>query len=125
MNSKKILLVEDDQDLQEIMSTKLRNAGFEVKQAETGQLALDYLAKELPDFVLLDIMLPDIDGLTILNEIANNPKLKDLPVIILSNVAETGSFEQAAAIGKYEYLIKAKTDLNDLVRKIKSRLSLD
>jgi CheY-like chemotaxis protein len=122
--AKKILIVEDDLDLQEILSLKLKGEGFEIIQAETGQQALDFLAKDLPDFVLLDILLPDIDGLTILNEIATSPKLKDLPAMIFSNVVEEGSFEQAAAIGQYEYLVKARTGLNDLVKKIRGHLGL-
>jgi len=124
MAMKKILVVEDDLDLLEILELKFSDAGFEVVKVETGQQALDYLGRTRPDFVVLDIMLPDIDGLTVLNEIATRPQTRDLPVIILSNVAEAGSFEQAAAIGQYEYLVKAKTDLNDLVAKIKARLGV-
>lgn len=122
--AKKILLVEDDLDLLNLMKIKLTQEGFNVIPVETGQDALNYLKKELPDLVLLDILLPDIDGLTILNEIATNPKTKALLVIILSNLADQGSFEQAAAIGKYEYLVKAKTDLSDLVKKIKDKLGI-
>lgn len=121
---KNILLVEDDPDLSSLMEKKLTDEGFKVTAAQTGQEALDTLATGNPDFVLLDILLPDIDGLTILNEIASKPKTKNLPVIILSNLADQGSFEQAAAVGDYEYLVKAKTDLNDLVKKIKKRLNI-
>ena len=121
---KNILLVEDDPDLSSLMEKKLTDEGFTVTAAQTGQEALDTLATGNPDFVLLDILLPDIDGLTILNEIASKPKTKNLPVIILSNLADQGSFEQAAAVGDYEYLVKAKTDLNDLVKKIKKRLNI-
>jgi CheY-like chemotaxis protein len=123
MSQKKILLVEDDQDLLEMVELKLSNEGFEVDTAESGQEALDYLRESLPDLVLLDIMLPDIDGLSVLNEIANQPETSNLPVIIYSNVADQGSFEQAEAIGKkYEYLLKATTDLNLLVKKIREKL---
>lgn len=121
--NKKILIVEDDNDLMELMKMKLMTEGFKVIKAQTGQEALDQL-KNNPDLVLLDILLPDIDGLTVLNEIAKNPKTKDLPVIILSNLADKGSFEQAKAVGDYEYLVKAKTDLSELVGKIKRKLGL-
>jgi len=123
--NKKILLVEDDKDLSLLVNKKLTDEGFDVAKAETGQEALDFLAKEKPDLVLLDILLPDIDGLTILHEIANSDATKDLPVIILSNLADQGSFEQAAAIGQYEYLVKAKTDLSDLAKKIKTKLKIE
>ncbi|OGY47626.1 MAG: hypothetical protein A2840_01240 [Candidatus Buchananbacteria bacterium RIFCSPHIGHO2_01_FULL_47_11b] len=121
---KNILVVEDDPDLSSLMEKKLTDEGFAVTVAQTGQEALDAIAARKPDFVLLDILLPDIDGLTVLNEIANKPETKNLPVIILSNLADQGSFEQASAVGNYEYLVKAKTDLNDLVKKIKKRLNI-
>lgn len=121
--AKTILLVEDDKDLLDLMNKKLTNEGFVVIKAETGQQALDSLVKK-PDLVLLDILLPDIDGLTVLNEIASHSESKKTPVIILSNLADQGSVEQAAAIGDYEYLVKAHTDLNDLVKKIKTKLGI-
>ena len=122
--NKTILLVEDDKDLLMLMSKKLTDEGFNVVTFELGQDALDYLLKESPDLVLLDILLPDIDGLTSLNQIATHQKTKNLPVIILSNLADQGSFEQAAAVGDYEYLVKARTDLNDVVKKIEEKLGI-
>lgn len=125
INSKKlILLVEDDADLLDLVSIKLEKEGFEVLRAETGQKALDLLQEKLPDLVLLDIMLPDIDGLTILSEIAGHEKTKKLPVIILSNIADQGSFDQASAIGEYDYLVKSKTELSELVKIIRKKLNL-
>lgn len=124
MSTKTILLVEDDQDLLSLMAKKLTDEGFKAMAVATGQQALDYLASQKPDLVLLDILLPDIDGLSVLNEIATQPKTKDLPVIILSNLADQGSIEQAAAIGQYEYLVKAKTDLSEVVKKIKEKLNI-
>ncbi len=121
---KTILLVEDDRDLLYLMNKKLTDEGFKVKAVETGQEALNYLKTNKPDLALLDILLPDIDGLTILNEIATHQETKEIPVIILSNLADQGSFEQASAIGKYDYLVKANTDLSDLVKKIKQKLGL-
>ena len=121
--SYKILLVEDDQDLIELMAKKLEMEGFDVIKVETGQDALDALTQK-PDLILLDILLPDIDGLTVLNEIATRKDTKNIPVIILSNLADHGSMEQAEAIGKYDYLVKAKTDLNTVVKKIREKLGI-
>ncbi|MFA6215867.1 MAG: response regulator [Patescibacteria group bacterium] len=123
--NKTILVVEDDLDLADIMKKKLVDEGFNVAIAERGQKALDYLKIEKPDFVLLDILLPDIDGITILNEIVTHEETKGLPVIILSNLADQGSFEQVKAVGEYEYLVKTKTDLNEIVKKIKTKLGLN
>lgn len=121
-SNKKILLVEDDPELLDMMKTKLSLSGLEFEIAETGQEALDYLKQNRPVLILLDILLPDIDGLTILTELAKKEETKTIPVIILSNLADQGSLEQAAAIGPYEYLVKAKTDLNELVKKIKAKI---
>ncbi|MAF13935.1 MAG: hypothetical protein CMI53_03510 [Parcubacteria group bacterium] len=124
MEAKKILVVEDDKDLLNIIKLKLTEEGFKVDTIQTGSEALDYLENNKPDLALLDILLPDIDGISILNEIANKPETKDLPVIILSNLADQGSFDQASAIGDYEYLVKSRTDLNDVVKKIKEKLKI-
>jgi len=80
------------------------------------------LNNDCPDIAILDILLPDIDGITLLSEMAKNKKLDNLPVIILSNLADQGSLDQVAAVGKFEYLVKAKTDLNELVKHIESKL---
>lgn len=122
MKAKTILVVEDEPDLLSLLTQKLTQEHFKPVGAATGQQALDFLRQHKPDLVLLDILLPDIDGLTILHEIAQRPDAAELPVIILSNLDEQGSFEQAAAIGNYEYLVKAKTDLTVLVKKIRGYL---
>lgn len=119
--AKTILLVEDDKDLMDIMKLKLDGEDFEVITADDGRQALDQLSKK-PDLVLLDILLPDIDGLTVLNEIATHEGTKNIPVIILSNLADHGSIEQAQAVGEYDYLVKANTDLDDVVKKIREKL---
>lgn len=120
----KILVVEDNSDLIKLMTQKLEMEGFEVMKAETGADALTAITKK-PDLVLLDILLPDIDGLTVLNEMVSKQETKKIPVIILSNLADIGSMEQAEAIGKYEYLVKARTDLNSVVEKIKKKLNIE
>jgi len=124
-SSKKILLVEDDPELLDVMTTKLSLSGLEFAVAETGRQALDYISQNPPALILLDILLPDIDGLTILSELVKKEETKAIPVIILSNLADQASMEQAAAIGPYEYLVKAKTDLNDLIKKIKGKIGAE
>ena len=119
-----ILVVEDDPDLSALMQKKLKAESFESVLAETGREALDYLKSQRPALILLDILLPDIDGLTVLSEIAKDPAKKTIPIIIFSNLDDKGSFEQASAIGHYDYLVKAKTELSQVVAKIKEKLNL-
>lgn len=122
---KQILLVEDEKSYAELVMKKLENAGFNVYYCASGQEAVDYLEHHTPDLAILDILLPDIDGLTILNEIATNERFYRMPVIILSNLDEPGSFEQARAIGDYEYLIKVHTSLDEIVSRVNDKLHLD
>lgn len=117
-----ILVVEDDPALLDLLNQKLTSEGFALILASTGQQALDYLEQQRLDLVLLDILLPDIDGITILQEIAHRDTTKHLPVIIFSNLDDEGSFKQVAAIGSYTYLVKAKTELKDLVTVIRRKL---
>jgi CheY-like chemotaxis protein len=118
----KILVVEDDQDLVSLMRMKFTQEGFDVTTAETGGEALEILKKEVPELVVLDILLPDIDGLTVLHQIAEDERTRSMPVIIFSNLADQGSFDQVKAVGKYEYLVKATADLNDVAKKIRAKI---
>lgn len=118
---KKILVVEDDNDLQKLMTLKLKLEGFEVLSALTGQDALD-LAKQKPDLILLDILLPDIDGITVLSELIKDEELSKIPIIILSNMADQGSMEQTQALGEFDYLVKSKVQLAEVVKKIQEKL---
>jgi len=125
MSKPVILVVEDDSDLSEIMLKKLTDSNLQPVGVATGREALDYLVKYKPDLILLDILLPDIDGVSVLNELVHSPKTRDLPVIIYSNMADEGSVEQVAAVGKYDYFVKSKTDLNELVKAIKTKLKIN
>src|SRR3990167_6457720 len=106
-----LLVVEDDPDLLDLLNQKLTEEGFALTLAPPGQQALDSLERQRLDLVLLDILLPDIDGITILREIAHKDTTKHIPVVIFSNLDDEGSFKQVAAVGPYTYLVKAKTEL--------------
>lgn len=117
-----ILVVEDDPDLLALIRQKLTDEGFKSTAIETGQQAIDYLKNGRPDLIILDILLPDIDGITVLQTIAHDNSTKDIPIIIFSNLDDQGSLEQVAAVGEYQYLVKAKTELKDLVVAIRKKL---
>ena len=122
MPDKKILLVEDDKDLLLLMNKKLTDEGFSVAAVETGQEALDFLEKDQPDLVLLDILLPDIDGLTVLNEIASNKKTKNIPVIILTALVQDSDKERGIKGGADDYIVKSETMPGEVIEKIKALL---
>ena len=119
---KKILLVEDDPFLIDIYTTKLKKVGFEVYVSRDGESALQLIEKERPDLVLLDIVLPHVDGWEILRKIKNNEKLKDIKIIILSNLGQKHEVEKGLKLGATKYLIKAHYTPTQIVEEIKNIL---
>jgi len=123
---KKILLVEDDQFLIDIYTTKLKDSGFSVEVAKEGESALRKLNEEKFDLLLLDIVLPQIDGWEILEKIKNE-KLKtknfeNLKIVILSNLGQKEEVERGLKLGATKYLIKAHYTPSEVVEEIKEIL---
>lgn len=119
---KSILLVEDDPFLVDVYTTKLREAGFEIDVAEDGAEALRKLKEKKPDLLVLDIVLPQIDGWTLLRKIRENPELKDLKTIIFSNLGQKADIEKALKLGAIDYLIKAHFTPGQVIEEIKKTL---
>lgn len=117
-----VLLVEDDPFLMDIYNTKLEKEGFEVKIAENGEKALKILGKEKLDLLILDIVLPKIDGWEILEKIKKDRELKNLPVIVLSNLGQKAEVEKGLRSGAVKYLIKAHFTPAEVVNEIKKIL---
>lgn len=116
--AKKILIVEDDTFLQGLAATKLSREGYEVVTASNGDDAVRKLETETLDFVLLDLVLPGVDGFGILEKIRGNDKTKSLPVIIFSNLAEDKDIKHAKELGANEFMIKSNFTLDELAEKI-------
>lgn len=117
-----ILLTEDDPFLIDIYSTKLREAGFKVEIAEDGRECLDKIKEKKPDVLVLDIVLPQIDGWEILKEIKEDRNLKDLKVIVFSNLGQKEEVEEGLRLGATKYLIKAHYTPSEVVKEIKKVL---
>lgn len=112
--SKKILLIEDDIDIQKIYSSKLLSFGFEVLLASSSEQAFNLAIQEKPDLVFLDIMLPGkMNGFELLERLKENEETKKIPVVVITNLDTER--QQALKIGATDYLIKANTDLNQIV----------
>ncbi len=120
----KVALVEDDPFLREICSKKLAKEGYTVYEAIDGQQALDTVKKVKPDIVLLDIILPAIDGFQILHEIRQNqdPIVAKVPVIMLSNLGQDDDIKKAMEMGANDYLVKAHFTTEEIANKIKKTL---
>lgn len=119
---KRILIVEDDESLKKIMVHTLRAENLEVLEAGNGEEGLKMALEEKPDLVLLDIVLPGMDGLAVLKKLREDSRGKDIPVITLTNLGDIKTVSEALAHGASDYLIKSEWKLDDLVRKVKEKV---
>ncbi len=123
-NKIKILLVEDDSFLLSMYATKFELEDFKVVMAEDGEKAIRLATKEMPDIVLLDILLPKLDGFEVLRKLKENSETAKIPVILLTNLSQKDEIEQALKMGAEDYLIKAHFMPSEVVEKIKKILKL-
>ncbi len=119
---KKILIVEDDKFLRELIVKKLTSEGYEVPEAIDGEQGVKKIEEEKPDLVLLDLILPGIDGFEVLAQIKKNPELSQIPIIILSNLGQKEDIEKGLNLGAVDYLIKAHFTPNEIIEKLKKIL---
>jgi len=115
----KIFIVEDDKFLRELMSEELQREGFSVASAIDGEEGLEKIPQEIPDLVLLDLILPGIDGFEVLKKIKENPAISKIPVIILSNLGQQDNLDKGMSLGAADYLIKAHYTPREIIAKIK------
>lgn len=118
-HNKKILIVEDEPVLLELFADKFVSEGFKTLQATTAEEGIKLALKNKPDFILLDIILPKMDGITMLKMVRDDSWGKNVPVIILSNVTDQERVSQAMKYGVYDYIVKTDLILNDLVKQVK------
>lgn len=119
---KSILLVEDDEFLAELYATKLNLEGFEVDLAGDGEKGLKMVKEKNPDLVLLDIVLPKMDGFEVLKEMKAGKITKNIPVILLTNLSQKDEVKRGLDLGADDYLIKAHFMPSEVIRKIKQAL---
>lgn len=117
-----VMWVEDDQFLSDLISRKLSSQECRLVYARTGEEALKTLETEKPDIIILDLLLPGISGFDVLEKIKLDDRLKEIPVVILSNFSQNNEMDRAKKLGSKRFLIKASIVLDDLVREIKSVL---
>ena len=119
----KIVFAEDDALLSRAVNVQLLDEGFKVLSATDGQSALKLIKKELPDLVLLDIIMPKLQGLDVLKALREDPKTKKTPVIMLTNLDNPEDRAKARKYGALDYCVKASVDLEALTAKIKKIVS--
>lgn len=118
--SPKILLIEDDKTLIEMYALKFKEAGFILLPALDGLSGLELAQKELPAVILLDIMLPKMDGFAVLVELKKDNKTKKIPILMLSNLGQKTDIEKGKKLGAADYIVKASMTPTQVLEKVKS-----
>lgn len=118
--AKKILLVEDDNFIREIYQHELEKAGLEITTAATGKAGLDLAKSQDFDLILLDIMLPEIDGFKVLEALKADGKTKNIDIVILSNLGQDDLLNKALSLGAKAYIIKSSTTPQQVVTEVQS-----
>lgn len=119
-----ILIVEDDLFLAEIYQKKFEMEGFKVSMANNGEKAVTDIKKKIPDLVLLDILLPKLDGFSVLEAVKSDDTTKNIPVILLTNLGQQDDVQRGLEKGAVDYLIKTHFKPSEVVDKVRKVLKL-
>lgn len=119
-----VLVVEDDVFLSGIYQKKFEMENFRVFTADNGEKAITEAKKKKPDIILLDILLPKLDGFAVLEKLKSDPEVKNIPVILLTNLGQKDDVEKGLEAGAADYLIKAHFKPSEVVEKVRSVLHL-
>jgi DNA-binding response OmpR family regulator len=118
----KVLIIEDDKFLRELIVAKLKKENYVISEAIDGEEGIKKIKEESPDLILLDLILPGIDGFEVLSQIKSDPTVSSIPIIILSNLGQREDIDKGLALGANDYLIKAHFTPGEIIEKVKSIL---
>lgn len=116
----KLVLVEDEEILQGVLKEKFEEAGFEMFVAADGEAAIPLIQEINPKIIILDLLLPKKDGFAVLYELKADSSLKNIPVIILSNLGQDEEIKRALRLGAMDYFVKTQHPIKEVVEKIKA-----
>ncbi|MFZ2969796.1 MAG: response regulator [Minisyncoccia bacterium] len=118
----KVLIIEDDSYISDMYKIKFESENFETIVAEDGISGIKEIEKQKPDIVLLDIVMPKVDGFSVLKMIKKNEDSKDIPVVLLTNLGQKDNVERGFELGATSYIIKAHFTPSEVVKKVKEIL---
>ncbi|HAC56669.1 TPA: hypothetical protein DCF80_04140 [Candidatus Saccharibacteria bacterium] len=125
MQKKKILLVEDDMALADVYFARLEMEGFDVRRVDNGEDALSSAVEFRPDLIILDVMMPKINGFDVLDTLRNTPETTNMRVILLTALSQAKDKERAEELGADDYLVKSQVVISDVVARIRHHLGLE
>ncbi|OGZ18997.1 MAG: hypothetical protein A2175_01570 [Candidatus Nealsonbacteria bacterium RBG_13_42_11] len=120
--AKKILLIEDEEIMLNLLQRKLTQEGYEIFVARNGEEGLEVMRKEMPDLVLLDIIMPKMGGFEVMEKMVSDNVLKKIPVIVISNSGQPVEIDKAQKLGAKDWLIKTEFDPREVVEKVKKQI---
>lgn len=118
----KILFIEDEPGLQKALGEALQDAGYEVASAADGEEGLRLALRDIPDLILLDLILPKKDGFEVLRELRGDSRTAQIPVIVLTNLEGSSEVQKALERGATAYLVKTNYELNEVIEKVRDVL---
>ncbi len=121
---KKVLLVEDDTSLSSVYRARLELEGFDVREVHDGEDALTATLEYKPDIILLDAMMPKINGFDVLDILRNTPETANVRVIMLTALSQSKDKERAESLGVDEYMVKSQVVISDVVSRVKHHLGM-
>ena len=119
---KKVLIVEDEELIGNLLEKKLRQEGYYASVAIDGEAALKQIREEKPDIVLLDIVLPRLNGFEVLSELKEDEVLQKIPIIIISNSGQPAEIEKAKELGVRDWLVKTEFDPQEVLEKVQRQI---
>lgn len=122
-NSPKILLIEDDKFLRKAAEATLHRHGFKILVATNGEEGLKLAQQDAPDLILLDLIMPKMNGFEVLRILKRDPATSQIPVIVLSNLGQQNDSVMARELGALDYLVKANIRLDELAERVKAVLA--
>ncbi len=121
--SKNILIIEDDDFFRELIRKKLVSEGFEVAEAVDGEKGIEIIKESHPDLVILDLLLPSIDGFEVLSKVKSDATIAQTPFLVLSNLGQQEDIERGLRLGASDFLIKSQFDIDQIMEKVKGILN--
>lgn len=119
MKKTKIILIEDDEILSKVIFEELKEAGFDVERANNGEDGLKLAQSEMPNLILLDLLIPKIGGFEVLENLKKSPATKDIPVIILTMLGSDDDLKKGLKLGAEDYIVKSQHAVAEIIEKVK------
>jgi len=122
-NKGKILIIEDDRYISKMYQLKLSLEGYDVQVAENGRIGVEKTKEFMPDIILLDILMPELDGFEVLSIVKSDDHTKDTPVLIMSNLGQEDHIQKGMALGAIGYIVKSQYTPSKVVETIKDTIA--